>query len=125
MADVVAVAHIGHLQSAQAAESFLEREKIRERLAGMKAVGKCVDHRNDSIFRQLFNRFLLKDARDDSVHPALQISRHVRDGLALAQPRRGMIQKHRAAAHALHADLEGDARAQRRLLQNHAPEIVH
>ena len=52
MADVVAVADVGDFQAAQIAEAFFEREEIGERLAGMVAVGKRVDHRNVGVQRR-------------------------------------------------------------------------
>src|SRR5438034_10316254 len=87
MADVVPVADIGQPESPQRAEFFFQREIIRQRLARMKTVGESVDDRNLSVRRQLFENGLVIDARDDALHPALEIPRHVHDGLALAEPR--------------------------------------
>ena len=84
----------------------------------MKFVRQGVDDGNSNVLRHFVEHTLLVNARDDALHPALQVARHVGDGFALAEPRLRVIQKDHEAAHALNADFEGDARAQRRLLKN-------
>src|SRR3989441_11982928 len=115
MADVVPVADIGQPVSPQRAEFFFQREIIRQRLARMKTVGERIDDRNLSVRRQLFENGLVVDARDDAVHPPLEIPRHVHDGLALAEPRRlRMVQENRRCAPASHSRSAFRAWAERR-----------
>src|SRR5207253_7961078 len=104
MADVIAVTHVSQLQPAQPAKALLEREEIRQRLARMEPVGERVDHGDGSAGGQLVEYALLVGAHDDAVHPALQVPGHVPDRLPRAQARAGVIQKYRAAPHALDAD---------------------
>ncbi len=53
VADIVAIADVGELQPAQAAEALFEREEIGECLAGMEPVGKRVDHRDSAVRGEL------------------------------------------------------------------------
>ncbi len=65
-------------------------------------------------------------ARDDALHPALEIPRDIGDGFARTE-RRGrlrVVQENDRAAHALYADLEGDARAKGGLLKNERDELA-
>src|SRR5258705_127122 len=54
------------------------------------------------------------------------VSRDIGDGFARAERcgRLGVVQENDRAAHALDADLEGDARAERRLLKNERDELA-
>ena len=85
MADIIPVANVSDLQSAQAAEPLLESEEIGQRLAGMVAVRERVNHRDACVFSESINRFLREGTRDDSLNPALEIFRYVGNGFALAQ----------------------------------------
>ena len=87
MADVVAVADVGELESLQRAEFFFEREKIGQRLAGMKFVGERVDHGNVGRGGHFIEHALFVHARDDALHPALEVARHIGDGFAFAEAR--------------------------------------
>src|SRR6266851_1051884 len=126
VADVVAVADVSELEAAQSAKFFFQGEEIRQRLARMKPVGKGVDHRDAGGRGHFFKDALVVNARDDALHPAFEVPRNIGDGLASAE-RRGslcMVEEHDRAAHALNADIEGDARAQRRLLENEGDEFA-
>jgi len=65
-------------------------------------------------------------ARDDTLHPALEIPRDIGDRLARTERcgRLRVVQENDRAAHALDADLEGDARAKRGLLKNERDELT-
>src|ERR1700733_1797129 len=124
VANIIAVANIGKLQSAQSAETFLQGKEIRERLARMIAVGKRVNHRYGRVFRQRINRFLRERSRHDSLNPTFEIFCHVGNGFALTQSRFRMIEKNRSATEARYSDFESNARAQRRLFKNQCEETA-
>src|SRR3984885_15793780 len=109
MANIVAVADVGKFQPSQAAEAFLQREEVGERLAGMVTVGKRVNYGNGCVFSESVNRFLRESARDDSLNPAFEIFCHVRNRFSLAEFRFGVVEKNRRAAEAGDADFECDA----------------
>src|SRR6202030_3280571 len=118
VADVVPVADVGELEAAERAKLFFEREEIGERLTRMKTVGERVDHGDLSAGGHLLQHALLVNASDDSVNPALEVARDVADGFALSEARLRVVQEDDGAAHALNADLEGDASAERGLLKD-------
>src|ERR1700726_3778762 len=122
MANIVAVANVGKLQSPQAAETLLQREEIGKSLAGMVTIGKRVNYRNGGVFSESVNRFLRESARHDSLNPAFEVFRHVGNRFSLAEFRFGVVEKNRRAAEACDADFECDARAQRRLFENQSEE---
>jgi hypothetical protein len=126
MADVVAVADVGQLETAQHAKTLLKGKEISERLAGMEFVGKGVDHRNAGVGGHLFENALRVDAGDDAVDPAVEIARDIGDRFALAERGRGLrvIEEDHGSAHALNADIEGDAGAERGLLENQGDEFA-
>ena len=126
MAHVVAVADIGKLEATQSAEALFEREEIRQSLARMKLVGKRVDHRNAGVRGHFLKHPLGVNARDDAVHPALQIARDIGNRFALAQGggRLRVIEEHHGPAHALDADVECNPRAQGGLLKNQGDEFA-
>ena len=124
MAGVIAIADVGDFQAAQISEAFFEGEEIGERLAGMIEVGKRVDHRNIGVGRELLERFLLENARDDAGDPAFEALGDVRNGFAFAEMRDGVIEKYGRAAQAGNADFESNARAQRRLFENQREEAA-
>src|SRR5260370_8336616 len=126
MANVVAIANVGELETTQRAEFFVECKKMSEGLARMEFIGERVDHRNVGIGGHFLEDALLVDAGDDALHPAIEIARHVGDGLASAERRGGLgvVEKNHRATHALDADVEGDARAERGLLKNQRDEFA-
>ena len=85
MANVVSVADVGELEAAEGAEFFFESKEIGERLAGMKFIGERVDHGNAGVSGHFLEDFLLVDASDDAVDPAIEIARDIGDGLARAE----------------------------------------
>ena len=124
MTNVVAVADIGELESLHGAELFLECEEIGQRLAGMKLVRKRVDDGNGDVGSHFFEDALFVDARDDALHPLLEIASDVGNGLALAEARLGVVEEDHEATHALNADLKGDTSAQGRLLKDQGDVLV-
>src|ERR1700732_1718424 len=122
VADIVAVANVCDFQAAQSRESLFEREKIRERLAWVKAVGERVDHGNSAVLGELFERFLGKRAPHDALHPALRILGECANGCALAKAHGRVVEENGGAAQACDADFECDTRSQRRLLENEREE---
>ena len=117
MRHVVAVADERQLQAVQTAEALLQRQHVRQRLAGMIQIAQRVDHRHARPVRQLFDGGLRKHARHDALRPAVQIPRDVFHRLALAD---GPDVIHRIAAQLLDRQLEGQPRAQRRLFKQKA-----
>src|SRR6266404_8297868 len=66
------------------------------------------------------------DAGDDALHPAIEIAGDIGDGFACAERGGGLgvIEENDRAAHALDADVESDARAERRLFENEGDEFT-
>src|SRR5580658_939974 len=112
MADVVSVADVGEFESAKGAEFFFEGEEIGERLAGMKFIREGVDYRNAGVGGHFLKDFLLVDAGDDAVDPAIEIARDVSDRFAGAERGGGLsvVEEHDRAAHTLDPDVESDTR---------------
>jgi hypothetical protein len=107
------------------AEMLLQRQEVGDRLARMLFVGERVDDVQPRRRRREFLEDVLGKGPDDhAVHPALEVARHVGDRLALAEPCLGVVEEHHVAAHAQDADLEGHARAQRRLLKDQRQKLA-
>src|SRR5258707_1298125 len=105
---------------------FLHWKKIGKRLAGMKLVGKRVDHGDAGVRRHFLEDTLMVNARDDALHPALEVASDIGDGLPRAERcgRLRVVEENHGAAHALDADIEGDTRAERGLLKNQRDEFA-
>ena len=82
MADVVAVADEGDLDTGEAAELLLEGQDVRERLAGMVLVRQRIDHRDRRRCGQLLDRRLREGADGDGIEIQRQRARGVADRLA-------------------------------------------
>jgi hypothetical protein len=117
MANVVAVADVSQLLPLEAAEFFVEREVVGQRLAGVIALAQCVDYRDRGPLGQLVERALRESAGHDGVDPAIEVARHVADGLALANPSVAVILENVAAAELLDGQLKRHSGAQRRLFE--------
>ena len=111
MANIVPIAYVRKFQPAQSAEAFFQREKIRQRLARMIAIRKCVNHRYAPVRREPVERLLRKNPRDNSVNHPLEIFCHVANRFALAEVRSRVVEKYRLAAEAGDADFKGHSRA--------------
>src|ERR1700704_6074960 len=92
----------------------------------MKFVGERIDHRNVGIGGHFFEHALVIDAGHDALHPAIEVASDIGDGFAGAKRggSLGVIEKNDRAAHALDADVESDARAERRLFENEGDEFT-
>src|SRR5580693_4704477 len=125
MTDIVSVADVGELESAEGAEFFFEREKIGERLAGVELVRESVDHRDACVGGHFFEDFLLVDTGDDAVDPAIEVARDIGDGFARAERGGGLrvVKENDRAAHALDAYIKSDSGAKRRLFENQGDEF--
>ena len=84
----------------------------------MEAVGKRVDYRDAGELRELLEFAVLEDPRNNAMHPTREVSRHIRDGLALTEARKSLIEKNGRSAQAAHSNLERHTCPQRGLLQN-------
>ncbi len=98
---------------------LVQREEIGERLARVLEFAQRVDDRHARVGRHLFDRRMFERAQHDNVDPALEVVRDVVERLARRQPVRRLIDKKRAAAQAVHARFKREARAQRRLFEEH------
>jgi len=125
VADVVAIADVRELEAAKIAESFGEREIVGECLARMEFIRERVDDRNVRVSRQIFENFLLVDAGNDALDPAVEIAGDIGDGFACAEAGLGLgvVEKDDVAAHALNAHVECDASAKGRLFENEGDEF--
>src|SRR3984957_18877627 len=119
MAHIVSVADVCEFQAAQSGEALLERKEIRQRLARVEAIGKCVDHGNAAVLRQAIEGLLRKYARHDSVNHSLEILRYVANGFARPKPCCRMVEKHRRTAEARNTHFKGHKGAPRRFFENH------
>ena len=121
---VVAVADIGDLQPGDASLHFQHRQVVGHRLAGMAVIGKAVDDRNARAPGHLDHDFVGEGANHDALHHALQVPGDVIHRLPLAEADLGGREIQRMTAKFLDADVERDARAQRRLLEDHGQRLA-
>jgi hypothetical protein len=82
-------------------------------------VAQAVDDRHAAPRRQFGQMAVVEYARHDAVHHTRQHAGDVADRLALTETDLALAEHDRAPAEVLHADIEADARAQRRLLEDH------
>jgi len=97
---------------------LFEGHEVGESLAGMLEVGERVDDRDARVGGHFGDRVVRVGAQHDDIDPALHVARDIRDGLALAEGRVGLIDKDCIAAHGVDAGLEGEARAQTDFLKH-------
>ena len=119
VADVVAVADVGEVEAAQIAEALFEGHEVGDCLAGMLEVAEGIDHGDAGVLRHFGDGLVRIGAQHDDADPALDVARDVGQGFALAQGRLGLVDEERGAAEGVHRRLEGEARAQRGLLEEH------
>ena len=115
--DVVAITDKRDADALDAPLPLVDRLQVGQRLARVALVRERVDHRHAGVLRQIDQRLVGIRPCDDPVHVSAEHPRHVRDRLSLAQAHLALRQVDRVAAQALHADIEADARPQRRLLE--------
>src|SRR6202030_1158535 len=126
VANVVAGAHVCELEATQSAEFLFQCKKIGKRLAGMKFVGKRVDHGDAGVRRHFLEDPLMVNASDYALDPELEVASDIGEGLPRAERggRLRVVQENDGTTHALDADVEGDPRAERGLLENQRYEFA-
>ena len=116
--DVVAIADERQDDAVQVAELLVEREQVREGLAGMLADREAVDDRDRRLGRELGHDLVRAGARHDRVDEPLEVLRDVADRLAGAH-HDVLGEVDRVPAELGHPGLERDAGAQARALEHH------
>ena len=101
------------------AEVLRNREQVGEHLAGVQQVGQPVDHRDVGVLGQLLDLGVGERADHDPVHVAREHARGVGDRLAAAELDVARREEERVSAELPGAHLERDARARRRLHEDH------
>ena len=121
---VVVVARPGDLAAADRTALLLERHQVGQHLAGMRLLGEAVDDRNRRVRRHFPHVVLAEDSNDDRVDIARQHARGVGDGLAAPELHLGPGQHDRFAAELAHPDVERDAGAGRRPVEDHRQRLA-
>src|ERR1035441_2562373 len=98
---------------------LLQGKEIGERLAGMFEFAERVDDRNVGVGGHLFNNRMAEGAEHDEVDPAFEVVRDVVERLAGIEAAGCLVDEESAATEAVHAGFEGEAGAQRGLLEEH------
>jgi hypothetical protein len=122
--DVVAVADPGDRPAGNGAPGLLERQDVGNDLTGMAAIGQAVDHGDCGIVRKLGQRGVQVRAHHERIGIAREHLRRIGNRLAAAELGVGVIETDRLPAELTHGDIEGDARACRRLLEDHDEDHV-
>ena len=103
---------------------LLEGHHVGHHLAGMRAPRQPVDHRHGGVARELDQRLVIEDADHDGVDIAREHARGVGDGLAAAELHLLAGEHDGVAAELAHRDVERDARARRRLVEDHRQRLA-
>ena len=98
---------------------LLEGHHVGHHLARMRTPGQAVDHRDSGVARQLGERLGVERADHDGVDVTRQHARGVGQRLAAAELHFLGRQQNGVAAELAHGDLERDAGARRRPLEDH------
>ena len=99
------------------AEALFEGEEVCDGLAGVFEVGERVDDGDARAGGHLGDGLVRVGAQHHDAHPALDVVRHVGEGLALAERRLGLVDEDGVAAEGVDGGLEGEAGAQAGLLE--------
>ena len=121
---VVAVADVGDLLSLQIAEVLPRGEVVGHGLAGVREVGEAVDDGDARVLGEVGDGLVREGARHDAVDVAREDFRGVVDRLAAAELDVARGEEEGVAAELEHAGLERDARARRRLLEDHGQGLA-
>ncbi len=103
---------------------FLECHDVGHDLAGVRGVRQPVDDGDGGGAGQLVQRFLPEGADHHGVDIAAEHAAGVGDRLAMAELHLLAREHHGLAAHLADADIERDARARRRLLEDQRDDAV-
>ncbi len=117
---VGALADEGAGEALDSAEVLEDGERVGHRLHRVVVVvGEAVDHRDGGVLDQLRQGRVERGARHDRVDQAADDAGRVGQRLVAAQVDLAGAQVLRVAAELGHAGLEADARARRRVLEEH------
>src|SRR5438876_2433037 len=118
VAHVVTVADPCEPHRADVDAPLPQREEVGERLTRVLGVGEPVDYGDGRVAGERLDRRVRVDARGDTVYPAREVPRHVRNRLARAQADLRAREVNGAPAELDDPDLEGDAGPEGRLLED-------
>src|SRR5215469_9092668 len=90
----------------------------------MESIGERVNYGNPSVRRELVERFLRENTRDDSVDPAVEAFRDIGYRFTGTQAIGDVVEKNGRPAEARDSHLECDPRAQRGLFENQGERAV-
>ncbi len=121
---VVGVAGPRHLAPADRPAMLLEGHDVGHDLAGMRAPRQPVDDRHGGMLRKLEQHVVLEGADHDGVDIARQHAGGVGDGLAAAELHLLAGEHDGVAAELAHGDVERDAGAGRRLVEDHRQHLA-
>jgi len=116
--DVIPVPDERDHEALEPTEPLAHREDIREGLARMLSQRQAVDDRDLGLGRQLDRDLVRPRPDDDRVDEPIEVTGDISDALTLAE-HHVMGQVDRVATQLGHPGLEGDPRAQARLLEQH------
>ena len=119
MADVVAVAEVGDAHALEAAEPLADRHRVGERLQRMREIGEPVDDRDRGVLGERVDLGLVERADQERADEPREHERGVAVALAAGELQVGGGQVERHAAELRDPDLEADAGAGRRLVEDH------
>src|SRR5258708_18824840 len=117
--NVVGVAGPSYGLAANGPAVLFEGHDVGEHLAWMRATRETVDYRHGGMPRELGQHVVIERAYHDDVDIARQNPRRVGDGLASPELHLLAGQPYGRAPELAHGDVEGDARACRRLVEDH------
>ncbi len=120
---VARVADVGQPQPRERAEALADRQQVADRLAGVRRRRQAVDDRDGRRRREPLERLVGMSADHDRVDEAREHAGSVLGRLAGADHEVRSAGEERVPAQLRHRDLERDARAQARLLEEHRQRL--
>src|SRR4051812_27341710 len=115
---VVAVADVDEPHPVEPAEPLAQRQQVGERLARVVLRREHVDHRHARVRGELLDHRVRSGANADGVNEARQYERGVAPGLAAGDLRLALAQQRGMPAELVHAHLEREPCARRRLVED-------
>ncbi len=122
--DVVAIAGPRDLAPLDRALGLLEGHDVGDDLAGVRLVREPVDDGHGRVRGELQQRFVLVGADHDRVDVARKHLRSVGNGFAPPDLQVVVVEGERLPAELPHGEIERNARARRRLLEDHHQHLV-